>query len=79
MVRSVGGQIEIFADGFSVEGPQKLRQGDVDPRGDHRIAMAAAVAAAGIPAGVTVRGFECAQVSYPDFIRDFQALGGETA
>jgi 3-phosphoshikimate 1-carboxyvinyltransferase len=77
MARSLGGRIEIFDDGFAVEGPQVLRQGEVDPRGDHRIAMAAAVAAAGIPAGVKVRGFECAQVSYPDFMRDFQALGGE--
>jgi 3-phosphoshikimate 1-carboxyvinyltransferase len=79
MARSLGGRIEVFEDGFAVEGPQALRHGEVDPRGDHRIAMAAAVAAAGIPGGVTVRGFECAQVSYPDFIRDYHALGGETA
>lgn len=77
MAASLGGRVELFEDGFSVEGPQALRPGDVDPRGDHRIAMAAAVAAVGIKEGVRVRGFECAQVSYPDFIRDFTALGGE--
>jgi 3-phosphoshikimate 1-carboxyvinyltransferase len=77
LVESLGGSVEIFNDGFTVEGPQKLRGGVVDPRGDHRIAMAAAVAAAGIPQGVRVRGFECAAVSYPDFARDFAALGGE--
>ena len=38
--------------------------------------MAAAVAAAGIPDGVRVQGFECARVSYPDFARDFTRLGG---
>ncbi len=41
--------------------------------------MAAAVAAAGIREGVKVTGFECARVSYPDFVRDFLALGGEVA
>jgi 3-phosphoshikimate 1-carboxyvinyltransferase len=77
LVESLGGSVEIFDDGFAVQGPQKLRGGAVDPRADHRIAMAAAVAAAGIPEGVRVQGFECAAVSYPDFTRDFAALGGE--
>jgi 3-phosphoshikimate 1-carboxyvinyltransferase len=79
MAASLGGKVELFEDGFSVEGPQALRPGHVDPRGDHRIAMAAAVASIGIRDGVRIRGFECAQVSYPDFIRDFAALGGEKA
>jgi 3-phosphoshikimate 1-carboxyvinyltransferase len=77
MAERLGGRIEVFADGFSVEGPQALRSGAVDPHGDHRIAMAAAVASAGISGGVRVQGFECARVSYPDFARDFAALGGE--
>ena len=77
MAKSLGGKIEVFPDGFVIEGPQALHAGTVDPRGDHRIAMAAAVAAAGIPGGVKVTGFECARVSYPDFARDFAALGGE--
>jgi 3-phosphoshikimate 1-carboxyvinyltransferase len=76
MAASLGGRVEVTGDGFRVEGPQRLAAGVVDPAGDHRIAMAAAVAAAGIPDGVRVRGFECAAVSYPDFIRDFTALGG---
>jgi 3-phosphoshikimate 1-carboxyvinyltransferase len=79
MIESVGGKVELFDDGFAVDGPQTLRPGFVDPMGDHRIAMAAAVAGAGIPGGVTVTGFDCSRVSYPDFIRDFTALGGEVA
>ena len=79
LVEGLGGRVEIYEDGFAVEGPQKLRSGVIDPRGDHRIAMAAAVAAAGITNGVRVQGFECAAVSYPDFARDFAALGGEVA
>jgi 3-phosphoshikimate 1-carboxyvinyltransferase len=77
LAESLGGRIEIHDDGFSVEGPQELKAGIVDPRGDHRIAMAAAVAAAGIKGGVTVKGFECARVSYPDFVSDYCSLGGE--
>jgi 3-phosphoshikimate 1-carboxyvinyltransferase len=77
MAESLGGRIDIFDDGFSVEGPQPLRAGEVDPAGDHRIAMAAAVAGTGIREGVRVRDFDCARVSYPDFLRDFAALGGE--
>jgi 3-phosphoshikimate 1-carboxyvinyltransferase len=79
MAECLGGKLEIFEDGFAVDGPQLLRPGVVDPQGDHRIAMAAAVAGAGIPGGVKVAGFDCARVSYPDFIRDFTALGGEVA
>lgn len=80
MVQGLGGTIETTEDGFVVEGPQKLGSpAAVDPGGDHRIAMAAAVAGAGIPGGVRVSGFDCSRVSYPDFIRDFTALGGEVA
>ena len=79
MAESLGGKIEIFEDGFAVDGPQRLRAGAVDPQGDHRIAMAAAVAGAAISGGVKVLGFDCSRVSYPDFIRDFTSLGGEVA
>jgi 3-phosphoshikimate 1-carboxyvinyltransferase len=76
---SLGGRIEQNGDDFTVEGPQLLHGGQVDPRGDHRIAMAAAVASAGIREGVAVRGFEAAQVSFPDFVGMFRLLGGEVS
>jgi 3-phosphoshikimate 1-carboxyvinyltransferase len=76
MAESLGGRIDLHEDGFTVEGPQALRPGTVDPAGDHRIAMAAAVAGAGIRGGVEVARFEAARVSYPDFLADFQRLGG---
>ena len=79
LAAALGGRIEPLEDGFRVEGPQRLPGGSVDPGGDHRIAMAAAVASAGTDAGVRVTGFECARVSYPDFVGDFQALGGRVS
>jgi 3-phosphoshikimate 1-carboxyvinyltransferase len=76
LVGCLGGRVEASADGFVVEGPQTLHAGVVDPQGDHRIAMAAAVAGSAIPGGVRVKGVEAAKVSYPDFMKDFRALGG---
>lgn len=77
MAAALGAAVIPAEDGFSVQGPQALRGGTVDPAGDHRIAMAAAVASAGIRGPVRVLGFEAARVSYPDFAADFRALGGE--
>ena len=76
LLQAVGGSVELAEDGFAVEGPQALAGGTVDSASDHRIAMAAAVLAAGIPGGVEVRGFEAATVSFPDFLATFRALGG---
>jgi 3-phosphoshikimate 1-carboxyvinyltransferase len=76
LLAAVGGRIEVRGDGFALEGPQRLSAGRVDPQGDHRLAMAGAVLGAGIPGGVRVEGFEAAQVSYPDFVADYRALGG---
>lgn len=49
--------------------------GPVDSRGDHRIAMAAAVAALAGPGPVEIRGAECVAKSYPNFFEDLAALG----
>ncbi|MBN2552966.1 MAG: 3-phosphoshikimate 1-carboxyvinyltransferase [Spirochaetales bacterium] len=79
LLSAVGGRVELTEDGFALQGPQSLASGRVDAKGDHRIAMAAAVLGAGIPGGVTVAGFEAAAVSFPDFPGMFRALGGEVS
>ena len=53
--------------------------GTVDACNDHRIAMAAAVAAGGCRGNVVVRGSECVNKSYPDFWRDLDGLKGAEA
>ena len=45
----------------------------LDPHHDHRLAMAFAVL--GLKIGTTVKDMECSHKSYPDFVRDFKALG----
>jgi len=77
MLGALGGRAEPKEDGFSVDGPQVLSGGTVDSGGDHRIAMAGAILAAGAGTPVTVERFEAAAVSFPDFISDFRRLGGE--
>lgn len=74
MIKLFGGDAEERADGMVIHGGGKLEGGLFDPAGDHRMAMAAAVAAAASEKGGTVTGGECVAVSYPDF---WQMLKGE--
>ena len=67
MVRAFGGRGEPSADGFAVTGGKRLAGGEVQAAGDHRIAMAAAVAGAATLGPVTVFGIDAAAVSWPDF------------
>jgi 3-phosphoshikimate 1-carboxyvinyltransferase len=46
--------------------------------GDHRIALAAAVAANAMPGESTVRGWRSVAVSYPRFADDLGTLAGGT-
>jgi 3-phosphoshikimate 1-carboxyvinyltransferase len=65
--RAIGVEVETFDDGFTVHGPARFHDGDVVTAGDHRIAMAFAVA--GRAAGIAVRldDPDCAAVSFPNF------------
>jgi 3-phosphoshikimate 1-carboxyvinyltransferase len=71
LVRALGGGAEPAGDGFSVVGTGWLEPGTVETHGDHRIAMAAGVAATGALGPVHVKGAEAAAVSWPGF---FEAL-----
>ena len=71
-LRRMGGKVEEFPDGLKVAGRTagKLRGAVIEPHGDHRIAMAFAVAALGAEGPTTIRDAECAGVSYPAFYED---------
>jgi 3-phosphoshikimate 1-carboxyvinyltransferase len=73
-LRGLGASIEATPDGFVVEGAGRLRGGRLDARGDHRLALLGAVAGLASEQGVEVVGMEAADVSYPDFGRDLDAL-----
>ena len=78
LVRALGGMAEEEEAGLRIKGVKTLAGGTVDPSGDHRIAMAAAVGACASAGAVTVLQSECAAKSYPRFFHDFQKLKGET-
>ena len=65
-------------DWLEVDGPARLASADVDSRGDHRLAMAYAVAALVAHGSVTIDGFESIDVSYPDLVTDLRDLGIST-
>ncbi len=67
MLRALGGEVEERADGLSVKGTGRLRGGEVDGAGDHRIVMSAAVAALLCDDPVTIHGAEAVRKSYPEF------------
>jgi 3-phosphoshikimate 1-carboxyvinyltransferase len=71
---ALGGEVEATDDGMVIRGGGGLRGGALDARGDHRLAMLGAVAGLASREGVTVRGFEAAEVSYPGFERELRSL-----
>ena len=77
-LRAMGARVEEFPDGMRVEGRSagKLRGAKVDPQGDHRIAMALAVAALGAEGETMIRDAECAAVSFPEFFTTLNKLRG---
>jgi 3-phosphoshikimate 1-carboxyvinyltransferase len=75
-LRRMGAQVEELPDGLRVAGRSagRLRGAEIDPRGDHRIAMAFAIAALGAEGPTTIRTSECAAVSFPQFYERLEQL-----
>jgi 3-phosphoshikimate 1-carboxyvinyltransferase len=75
-LRRMGARVEERPDGLRVEGREagKLRGAEIDPRGDHRIAMAFAVAALAAEGATVIRDADCAAVSFPAFFDELNRL-----
>jgi 3-phosphoshikimate 1-carboxyvinyltransferase len=78
-LRRMGAAVEEFPDGLRVAGRAsgRLRGAKVDPQGDHRIAMALAVAALGAEGDSTILDADCAAVSFPEFFATLEHLRGK--
>ena len=78
-LRRMGATVEERPDGLKVEGKRagKLHGAEIEPHGDHRIAMAFAVAALGAEGQSVIRDAECAGVSYPSFFEDLKRVAGQ--
>jgi len=72
--RALGVEVTTAPDGFAVRGPARLHAGSIETAGDHRIAMAFAVAgrAAGVP--VALDDPDCVAVSFPGFAGALEAV-----
>jgi 3-phosphoshikimate 1-carboxyvinyltransferase len=71
--RTLGAAVEEFPDGFTLTA-RTLAGGTVDPAGDHRVAMAFAIAATGASGPTTIVGAPAVDVSYPGFFADLERL-----
>ena len=74
-LRQLGARIEAHPDGFAIEGPTRLRGATVDSHGDHRLAMALAVAGLMADGKTTVLNAEAHRESFPNFVVLLRALG----
>lgn len=75
-LRATGGEAAVEGDALIVGGGG-LSGGTVDPQGDHRIAMAMAVAGIASREGISIDGAECADVSFPGFAAVLLSLGAD--
>jgi len=72
----LGADVRETEDGLLIHGGTPLTGGDVSSWGDHRIAMAAAIAATVCSEPVLIRDAEAVDKSYPGFFDDLRLLGG---
>ena len=75
-LRRMGAQIETLPDGFNIPGRQKLKGGELESFGDHRIAMAFSVAALVAEGETRIKDAGAAVVSYPGFFEDLARVSG---
>ena len=73
-LRAVGANAEELPDGLRVHASRREFSGTIDPRGDHRIAMAFGILSATTGNRITVSNPECVAVSYPRFWEDLRRV-----
>ncbi len=76
MLTALGGQVEEGPDWLAIPETRFLKGGTVDGANDHRIVMAAAIAATRCTGPVTIMGAEAVNKSYPNFWEEYKRLGG---
>jgi 3-phosphoshikimate 1-carboxyvinyltransferase len=73
-LRALGAEVEEYADGLRVEGRTRLRGARLESFGDHRIAMACAVAALFSENESELMGAEAVAVSFPEFFTMLESV-----
>jgi 3-phosphoshikimate 1-carboxyvinyltransferase len=73
-LQAMGAEVEQTKDGWRIPGGQKLHGAEVESFGDHRIAMAFAIAALRAEGKTLIHNSECVGISYPGFFADLERL-----
>ncbi len=73
-LRAMGAQVEQTGDGWRIPGGQTLHGGEVESFGDHRIAMAFAIAALRAEGETRIDDASCVAISYPSFFEDLEKM-----
>jgi 3-phosphoshikimate 1-carboxyvinyltransferase len=71
---ALGASVRLLPDGWEIRGPRHLEGARVESRGDHRVAMALAVAGLFAEGSTEVEDAECVEISYPGFWDQLEAL-----
>ena len=77
LINLLGGEAFIKDECLIVNGRGELVGGKVDGYGDHRMAMAGAIASLISKNDIQIDGFTAINKSYPRFFEDFKCLGGD--
>ena len=70
----MGVTVEQFGDGMEITGGAKMKGAEIQSLGDHRIAMAFAIAGLFADGDTVIRDVGCIETSYPGFIRELEQL-----
>jgi 3-phosphoshikimate 1-carboxyvinyltransferase len=71
---AMGADITATDDGWVINGPRELEGTRVNAFGDHRVAMALAVAGLIAEGKTEIDGAECVEISYPEFFEHLEYL-----
>ena len=73
-LQAIGAEVQEWEDGLRVPGQQRLQGAEIDSCGDHRIAMAFAIAGLRAEGETRILGAQAADISYPGFFPTLEKL-----
>jgi 3-phosphoshikimate 1-carboxyvinyltransferase len=73
-LRAIGAEVDELPDGLVINGGRPLRGACLESHGDHRIAMAFAIAGLFTEGETVITGTECVETSYPRFVEQLGEL-----
>ena len=76
-LRAMGAEVQEFEDGMEIQGGHPLHGAVIESFGDHRIAMAFAIAGLFAEGETVIRNTDCVNTSYPGFSHHLDAIRRE--